>query len=307
MEVLITGVSSVNGKAIHSMPLMKSCLATDTSVTGGTFSTAISFRFSAKYTDTESGLLYYGYRYRNLVCWLSRDPVEEIGGDNLYALVRNDAVGRIDLFGLEYVIAHDVAVPEGGIAAVGNNRAEVIIGKTVNLLKKFGVTARLRPVRVLDRYVISQHFLIFFRSTTTYEMRDFTQIGYIRNIDEVHKSLRYLEEKRGLYKPVLLADDHRLPGDGYTSPYGVIVKLTNKSADEVALLISHELLAHYDSGYRHGSAPSGWDAEGITRSDSGGRPRLGRLRDDTKISCAVRDWIELRGGNPDRNSVIQHQ
>ena len=36
-----------------------------------------TFRFSAKYTDGETGLIYYGYRYRNLVCWLSRDPLGE--------------------------------------------------------------------------------------------------------------------------------------------------------------------------------------------------------------------------------------
>jgi RHS repeat-associated protein len=63
------------------------------------------FRFSAKYTDAESGLLYYGYRYRNLVCWLSRDPIEESGGLNLYGFLRNVGDQKVDYLGLS---ANDV-------------------------------------------------------------------------------------------------------------------------------------------------------------------------------------------------------
>ena len=60
------------------------------------------FRFSTKYQDDETDLLYYGYRYYNASTgrWLSRDPIEERGGLNLYAIVRNDPIGLIDLFGL---------------------------------------------------------------------------------------------------------------------------------------------------------------------------------------------------------------
>ena len=38
-----------------------------------------NFRFSTKYEDTETGLLYYGYRYYNTETgrWLSRDPITE--------------------------------------------------------------------------------------------------------------------------------------------------------------------------------------------------------------------------------------
>ncbi|HEX7861322.1 MAG TPA: RHS repeat-associated core domain-containing protein [Verrucomicrobiae bacterium] len=40
------------------------------------------FRFSTKFTDNESELVYYGYRYYNAVTgrWLSRDPIGEEGG-----------------------------------------------------------------------------------------------------------------------------------------------------------------------------------------------------------------------------------
>lgn len=42
------------------------------------------FRFSTKYQDDETDLLYYGYRYYDASTgrWLSRDPIEEQGGLN---------------------------------------------------------------------------------------------------------------------------------------------------------------------------------------------------------------------------------
>ncbi|MBC2595892.1 RHS repeat-associated core domain-containing protein, partial [Ruficoccus amylovorans] len=61
----------------------------------------LNYRFSTKYTDPESGLLYYGYRYYDPVVgrWLSRDPIGEQGGVNLYAFVGNDGVNGWDYLG----------------------------------------------------------------------------------------------------------------------------------------------------------------------------------------------------------------
>ncbi len=43
-------------------------------------------RFSTKYFDSETGLYYYGYRFYHpaLMRWLTRDPIAEKGGVNLY-------------------------------------------------------------------------------------------------------------------------------------------------------------------------------------------------------------------------------
>jgi RHS repeat-associated protein len=62
----------------------------------------LNFGFSTKFTDTESGLLYYGYRYYDPVTgrWPSRDPIGEEGGINLYGFVGNDGVNLWDLLGL---------------------------------------------------------------------------------------------------------------------------------------------------------------------------------------------------------------
>ncbi len=68
----------------------------------GTASKINPFRFSTKYTDDESDLLYYGYRYYNQSAgrWLSRDPIEELGGVNLYQFVGNDPMNAWDYLGL---------------------------------------------------------------------------------------------------------------------------------------------------------------------------------------------------------------
>jgi RHS repeat-associated protein len=63
---------------------------------------AFDFRFSSEYFDSETSLVYYNFRYYfpELGRWLSRDPIKEEGGYNLYAMVRNDAANMIDILGL---------------------------------------------------------------------------------------------------------------------------------------------------------------------------------------------------------------
>jgi RHS repeat-associated protein len=56
------------------------------------------FRFSTKYQDAETGLLYYGHRYQNATTgrWLSKDPADEDGGLNLYAFNYNSPINWFD-------------------------------------------------------------------------------------------------------------------------------------------------------------------------------------------------------------------
>lgn len=64
------------------------------------------FGFSSKYFDAETGLAYYGFRYYSpeMGRWLSRDPAEEQGGLNLYGMVGNDTINRIDMLGLADIL-----------------------------------------------------------------------------------------------------------------------------------------------------------------------------------------------------------
>jgi RHS repeat-associated protein len=61
------------------------------------------FRYSSRFTDNETDLLYYGFRLYNPNTgrWLSRDPIAELGGANLYAFVHNSPIQNLDLFGLD--------------------------------------------------------------------------------------------------------------------------------------------------------------------------------------------------------------
>ncbi len=67
----------------------------------GTMADTFPFRFSTKYYDAEADLYYYGYRYYSpeLGRWLTRDPIEEDGGDNLYAFCGNCPVNAVDAYG----------------------------------------------------------------------------------------------------------------------------------------------------------------------------------------------------------------
>ena len=78
-------------------------------------------RFSTKYHDAETGLVYYGYRFYSpsLMRWLSRDPLEEEGGLNLYAFCGNAAVDRVDPHGLAVGILTYLGFPEFQLAQIG--------------------------------------------------------------------------------------------------------------------------------------------------------------------------------------------
>jgi RHS repeat-associated core domain len=67
------------------------------------------FQFSTKYTDKETNLVYFGYRYYlpQLGRWLGRDPSHEEGGLHLYAYVQNNPISFTDPFGLWATDAHN--------------------------------------------------------------------------------------------------------------------------------------------------------------------------------------------------------
>jgi RHS repeat-associated protein len=60
------------------------------------------FRFSTKYQDDETDLLYYGYRYYHPSTgrWVSRDPLEELDGPGSVLFLRNSPLIHHDLLGL---------------------------------------------------------------------------------------------------------------------------------------------------------------------------------------------------------------
>ncbi len=71
----------------------------------GTMANAAPFRFSTKYTDTETSLVYYGLRYYSptLGRFINKDPLEEQGGLNLYAFCGNNGINHYDYLGQSWL------------------------------------------------------------------------------------------------------------------------------------------------------------------------------------------------------------
>ncbi|HBJ86123.1 MAG TPA: hypothetical protein DDZ88_20115 [Verrucomicrobiales bacterium] len=75
----------------------------------------MEFGFQGQFLDQESGLLNYGYRYYSpqLGRWLSKDPIGEEGGVNLYVMAGDNALNQVDHVGL-YSFVNDT--PGGHLA-----------------------------------------------------------------------------------------------------------------------------------------------------------------------------------------------
>jgi len=71
-------------------------------VSSGSKKDEVDYGFSSEVVDRDLGLSYYNFRYydANQGRWLSRDPIAEAGGMNVYGMVDNDAVGSWDYLGL---------------------------------------------------------------------------------------------------------------------------------------------------------------------------------------------------------------
>jgi RHS repeat-associated protein len=69
----------------------------------GAYAATNPLGWNTKYTDRETGLVYFGRRFYNsgLGRFINRDPIEEEGGLNLYCCTGNDSVNHYDLLGME--------------------------------------------------------------------------------------------------------------------------------------------------------------------------------------------------------------
>ena len=94
----------------------------------GPLADVFAFGFSTKCRDRETGLVAYQRRFYSpgLGRWLSRDPIGEEGGENLYAFGRNSPSWLLDALGLELlIIKHWKGIdPPGGWGDRGRNRGQ---------------------------------------------------------------------------------------------------------------------------------------------------------------------------------------
>ena len=80
----------------------------------GPMADIFAIRYSTKYFDPETGLYYYGYRFYSpeLMRWITRDPIGEEGGVNLYAFCANDPASRYDVDGQSWLTCFGDCIEE---------------------------------------------------------------------------------------------------------------------------------------------------------------------------------------------------
>lgn len=94
----------------------------------GSMADSFSLMYSTKYYDRELGLYYYGKRYYcpKIGRWMSRDPIGEEGGANLYQFCGNSPVNCFDPLGMKIMVLKNLVgrVPPGGWGDCGRNVAQ---------------------------------------------------------------------------------------------------------------------------------------------------------------------------------------
>jgi RHS repeat-associated protein len=123
----------------------------------GTMAKANPIRFSTKYQDDESDLVYYGYRYYNPTTgrWNERDMAGENACPNLYVALKNNCENDIDVLGLDSERNDQViAATKGKIERWLNNpdRTRQLPFASA-LLKNWYTGAPLNPYTLSDEQV----------------------------------------------------------------------------------------------------------------------------------------------------------
>ena len=77
-------------------------------VSCGTSAATNPWRFSSEYAEDDTATVYYNYRHYEPVMsrWLSRDPIEELGGTAFYVFCGNGSVCEFDVLGLSWLDFH---------------------------------------------------------------------------------------------------------------------------------------------------------------------------------------------------------
>jgi len=89
-----------------------------------------AYRFSTK--EQISGLYYYGYRFYSpgIGKWINRDPIQELGGTNLYHFVNNNPVIAVDNYGHNPLLLMAIGAAAGALTDIaGQMMGNLLSGK----------------------------------------------------------------------------------------------------------------------------------------------------------------------------------
>ena len=99
------------------------------------------WQFSSEFRDTETGLIYYNYRYYapSIGRWISRDPIWEEGGVNLYIMIANSLISSYDSWGYGFwsrvfnVVGGALQIAAGGVLIGTGGPAGWVLGGLIFL------------------------------------------------------------------------------------------------------------------------------------------------------------------------------
>ena len=131
----VTELSDENGEVVAHYEYSPFGSLTKTT---GSYAASNPFRFSSEYFDEETGLVYYNYRYYNpeLGRWISRDPIEEQGGYNLYGMIGNNPLYGWDELGFEVNATYDKST--GKLTVTDNTSGQTVTADVESGGKPYG-------------------------------------------------------------------------------------------------------------------------------------------------------------------------
>jgi RHS repeat-associated protein len=197
------------------------------------------FRFSSKYRDVETGLYYYGYRYYSPETgrWTNRDPIEEQGGINLYGMVGNDPVNRVDVLGL--------APPE--VAALLSSKFNELNAHSIT--KKFGYASAVSKLLNLSYSVeTNQQYLDSIGASAGWSITNHNMIlptsGFNQQV-ALHESVHAYNDLTGTG----ISGNNRAD-EGMAYAFSYLITQTDKSLIRLEQMVSNSKKIDFEAAKR---------------------------------------------------------
>lgn len=115
-----------------------------------------NYLFHGEFIDDDVGLYNYGYRLYScrLGRWISRDPIEEKGGMNLYGSFKNDPMNIVDYLGRHPAVVGVAGAVEGVLVAFGVTLAACLATPACAKALRDAVEAAVDAIPILTREVL---------------------------------------------------------------------------------------------------------------------------------------------------------
>ncbi|MBP5320047.1 MAG: RHS repeat-associated core domain-containing protein [Kiritimatiellae bacterium] len=254
-------------------------------------------RFSTKYLDAETELYYYGYRFYNpaLKRWMSRDPIGEEGGVNLYGFCGNNGISLIDLFGKMRMYTVNCSPLVSGVNKMDSFWLAVCAtfsGEEHNVLKKIGGWITYTKAISINTNMRNETSMIY----STLEVFPFS----VKTVAQWDMDAAY-DERTGIWAPAyfVVANLKQLPHEKGTISISVKWQLSFGSSQPNIITITDPLwndkdLSGSNDNEHHITFSPGWAAIADEVASSAGISLFFKFCDgEYNVMTSVRgDWVQ---------------